>query len=478
MNVSQFPAIGSYDRHLRFQAMFQSAAIGIGICHLNGVISEVNPELSRLVGYSNAELEGTHILELDPQSSKIEHKYRLENGGGVSAGFSHDGHLLAELLQGKRDSFVIEKLYTRKGGSELWGHLTLSLGRDLRHQPAFLIAMLADATERKRVEAHMREAERMEVIGRLAGGIAHDFNNLLTGILLYCDLLSAGLGGNGFANRGLSRKSERRGLVKGELVQGGSEANELCQHVEEVRLAGEQGAALTHQLLAIARKQAAEPRPIAINEIVASTNNLLQRLIGERIELVTVLDAEAGRVLADPAQLRQILLNLVLNARDAMPKGGIITLSTRVAEFPSNVSREVSQMDAGGNRRAAALMVKDNGQGMDAATRARLFEPFFTTKDPGYGTGLGLATVQRVVSESGGTITVESEVGRGTSIEIFLPSLTATIEKFANSEDFSSAHPAGPKFPNSNHQSCNQDNPVAQAYTAKVIGDSSPKANL
>jgi two-component system, cell cycle sensor histidine kinase and response regulator CckA len=471
--VSQFPAIGNYDRHLRFQAMFQSAAIGIGICHLNGVISEVNPELSRLVGYSNAELAGTHILGLDPQSGKIEHKNRPENGGGVSAGFSHDGHLLAELLQGKRDSFVIEKLYIRKGGSELWGHLTVSLGRNLRHQPAFLIAMLADATERKRVEAHMREAEKMEVIGRLAGGIAHDFNNLLTGILLYCDLLSAGLGGDGSANRGLSRKSVERGR----LVKGGSEANELCQHVEEVRMAGEQGAALTHQLLAIARKQAAEPRPIAINEIVASTNNLLRRLIGERIELVTVLDAEAGRVLADPAQLRQILLNLVLNARDAMPKGGTITLSTRVAEFPSNVSRKISDLQAGTARRAAALMVKDNGQGMDATTRARLFEPFFTTKDPGYGTGLGLATVRRVVSESGGTITVESEVGRGTSIEIFLPSLTATIEKFANSEDFSSARPAGSKFPNSNDQSSNQDSRVAQAYTAEVIRDRSPKVN-
>jgi two-component system, cell cycle sensor histidine kinase and response regulator CckA len=433
----------------------------------------VNPELSRLVGYSNAELAGTHILGLDPQGGEIEHKNRLENGGGVSAGFSHDGHLLAELLQGKRDSFAIEKLYVRKGGSELWGHLTVSLGRDLRHQPAFLIAMLADGTERKRVEAHMREAEKMEVIGRLAGGIAHDFNNLLTGILLYCDLLSAGLAGNGFANRGLARKSER-----GELVKGGSEANELCQHVEEVRMAGEQGAALTHQLLAIARKQAAEPRPIAINEIVASTNNLLRRLIGERIELVTVLDAEAGRVLADPAQLRQILLNLVLNARDAMPKGGTITLSTRVAEFPSNVSGEISHLEAGSARRAAALMVKDNGQGMDATTRARLFEPFFTTKDPGYGTGLGLATVQRVVSESGGTITVESEVGRGTSIEIFLPSLTASIEKFANCEIPSSARPAGPNFPNSNDQSSNQDNRVAQAYTAKVNRDRSPKVNL
>ena len=138
--------------------------------------------------------------------------------------------------------------------------------------------MLADATERKRVEEHLREAEKMEVIGRLAGGIAHDFNNLLTGILLYCDLLSAVL-------------VWRADDWNGGLESGGLEPSELCQHVEEVRMAGEQGAALTHQLLAIARKQAAEPRPILINEIVASTENLLRRLIGEQIELVLLLDS-------------------------------------------------------------------------------------------------------------------------------------------------------------------------------------------
>src|SRR6202051_4193148 len=362
MNViSQFPAVrnnnnNNDDRHLRFQAMFQSAAIGIGICHLNGLISEVNPELSRLVGYSNEELAGAHILELNPRDHEIENQSRAKNVRGVSSGgFSHDGHLLAELLQGKRDSFAIERLYVRKGGSELWGHLTVSLGRNLHHQPAFLIAMLADATERKRVEEHMREAEKMEVIGRLAGGIAHDFNNLLTGILLYCDLLSAGLGGDGLGGDGLaSRGLARSSTDSGKSVKGRSQASELWQHVEEVRMAGEQGAALTHQLLAIARKQAAEPRPVLINEIVASTENLLQRLIGEQIELLIVLDSGAGLVLADPAQLRQILLNLVLNARDAMPQGGKITLSTRVAEFPSN--GEISDLEAGSARRAAALM--------------------------------------------------------------------------------------------------------------------------
>ena len=259
--------------------------------------------------------------------------------------------------------------------------------------------MLADATERKRVEEHLREAEKMEVIGRLAGGIAHDFNNLLTGILLYCDLLRAGLENSGFGS-------------------GAWERSELSQHIEEVRRAGEQGAALTRQLLTIARKQAAELHPIAINEVVASTHNLLQRLIGEQIEMVveldSVLDSGAGLVLADPAQLRQVLLNLVLNSRDAMPLGGKIRLCTRAAEFPKNG-------DPGNPRRAVSLAVQDNGCGMDTETRARLFEPFFSTKKPGEGTGLGLATVHRIVSEAGGIIEVLSKPGQGTCIEVFLP---------------------------------------------------------
>jgi signal transduction histidine kinase len=223
----------------------------------------------------------------------------------------------------------------------------------------------------------------MEVIGRLAGGIAHDFNNLLTGVLLYCDLLSDG-------------------------IQRGSQ---LLQHVEEIRLAGEQGAALTQQLLAIARKQVPQPRPILLNDVVSSSENLLRRLIGEQIELATLLAPKLRSVHADPAQLRQVLLNLVLNARDAMPQGGRITVRTQ------------AKNRLNGTQPAVSLLVEDNGCGMDEPTRARLFEPFFTTKPPGHGTGLGLATVQRIVSESGGTIDVKSEAGHGTRIEVSLPAL-------------------------------------------------------
>jgi len=437
MNVlTQFPAAPDYGRERRFQAMFEGAAIGIGICGLDGRILEANPALSRMLGYSVEELAGAYAGDFFPEvHPEVRSQARREVGREIDHGnFSPGEPRLGELMRGERGSIESEKRYRRKDGSELLGHLTVSLGRDARREPAFLIAMLADATERKRVDEHLREAEKMEVIGRLAGGIAHDFNNLLTGILLYCDLLSCGL--------------ESGRLGNGGLEGGGLAPSELCQHVEEVRMAGEQGAALTHQLLAIARKQAAEPRPILINEIVASTENLLRRLIGEQIELVIVLDSGldsgAERVLADPAQLRQILMNLVLNARDAMPHGGTITLSTRAAEFPGEACSEGSRRaEPGSARRAVALTVEDNGCGMDEETRARLFEPFFTTKKPGEGTGLGLATVERIVSEAGGRIEVESEPGCGTSIEVFFPAVEYADERSSRAGFPSEASAAG-----------------------------------
>jgi PAS domain S-box-containing protein len=416
MNViHQFPAVHDYGGDLRFQAMFEGAAVGIGICRLDGRILEANPALSRMLGYSQQELRGKHVGELYPERRfEIGRECRCPRDPG---NLSHE-RLLGELVRGERDRFEMDKCCRRKDGSEFCGHLTLSLARDARQQPAFLIAMLADATEHKRLEEHLREAEKMEVIGRLAGGIAHDFNNLLTGILLYCDLLSAGLESGGLETYGL----ETHGLETHEFETHELERSGLRQHVEEVRMAGQQGAALTQQLLAIAGKQAAQPCPIPINGIVASTENLLRRLIGEQIELVVALDSalDSGGllVLADPVQLRQILMNLVLNARDAMPQGGKIWLITRAAEFPGEAS---SNAEPGIARRAVSLSVKDNGCGMDAETRARLFEPFFTTKKPGKGTGLGLATVQRIVNEVGGMIEVESKPGQGASIEVFLP---------------------------------------------------------
>jgi len=363
--VTQFSAAHDYDRDLRFSAMFEAAAIGIGICQPDGKILEANPALAKMLGYSREELAGVHAHEFYPEF-RPEFPRRPSDANSVQ-----EERLLGELLRGECASFEIEKRCQRKDGSAFWGHFTVSLARDTRRQTAYLVAMLADATERKCMEEHLREAEKMEVIGRLAGGIAHDFNNLLTGVLLYCDLLSAGLADSAVKPAGLS------------------------QHIDEIRMAGEQGAALTQQLLAIARKQAAEPRPLLINEIVASMESLLRRLIGEPIELVTTLDPSAGPVLADLSQFRQVVLNLVLNARDALPHGGKIRLITRAAEFPG-------LSEPGNPKPSVSLAVKDNGCGMNEETRGHLFEPFFTTKNPGEGTGLGLATVQRIVSEAGG----------------------------------------------------------------------------
>jgi two-component system cell cycle sensor histidine kinase/response regulator CckA len=452
MNVmTQFPAVRDYERDLGSREVFEGpgAEVGIGICRLDGRILSANPVLSQMLGYSQQELAATHAGELYPELGRelfpeangdVGRKKALRepiNRDPTNDDCPNDDspneRLLGELMRGERASFDLEKHYRRKDESEFWGHLTVSLGCDAEGAPAFLITMLVDATERRREEEHLRTAEKMEVIGRLAGGIAHDFNNLLTGILLYCDLLSAGLESAGLIGGGL----QSSGLQNDALRIG------LSQHVQEVRMASEQGAALTHQLLAIARKQAADPRPIAIDEIVASTKNLLRRLIGEQIELVISLDSASldsatlntgsldgvggGMVLADPAQLRQILLNLVLNARDALPQGGEIQISTRSAEFPSNG-------EPGKVRRAVVLAVKDNGCGMDAETCARLFEPFFTTKNPGEGTGLGLATVQRIVNAAGGRITVVSELGSGTLIEVFLPTIQTSMIEAPNME--------------------------------------------
>ena len=356
----------SYDPELRLTSLAEGAAIGIATCTLDGRLLEGNAALLKMLGYCRQELAGMPIQELRPDDSP------------GADGFD-------ELNQGKRDSAKRESRYRRKDGTCFWGRLTVSVVHDAGGDAAFLIALLEDATEDRRAAEAAREAEKMEVIGRLAGSIAHDFNNLLTGVLLNCDLLADGIGADA----------------------------PLFQHVEEIRMAGEQGAALTQQLLAIARKQVIQPRPISINDLVTSTHNLLGRLIGEQIDFVTVLAPGIQTVLADPGQLRQVLLNMVLNARDAMPHGGCITVRTRV------------NPRVNGGPAMVALLVEDTGCGMDEQTRARLFEPFFTTKPAGKGTGLGLAIVQRIVSESGGTIDVESEPGRGTRIQVSFPAFVA-----------------------------------------------------
>ncbi len=253
----------------------------------------------------------------------------------------------------------------------------------------FQVMHTRDVSRETQAERRLREAQGMEVVGRLLGGVAHDFNNLVTGIMLYCDLLL------------------------GELEEG----SRSRRHVQEMRVASEHGAALVQQLLAVARPPDEEFRAFVLNDVISGIEDLLVRLIGENIVLSLALAADLGQVKMDPAQVQQILLNLVLNARDAMPNGGRITLSTRNASDSLCHSGE-SKSQVG---QWVELTVADSGDGMDAETLDRAFEPFFTTKNPGRGNGLGLATARRLVRQQGGTIMAESEPGKGTRVFLRLP---------------------------------------------------------
>ena len=267
-------------------------------------------------------------------------------------------------------------------------------------------SLLGEIVERKHAQEalrqsgeQLRQSQKMEAVGRLAGGVAHDFNNLLTAILGYSELLAA-----------------RRDL------------DESCrQHVETIQKAGRQAAAVTHQLLAFSRKQILQPRVIDLNALVADFEKILRRVIGEHIELRTVATAESGRVRADPNQLEQVILNLGVNARDAMmPAGGKLTIRTASVRLDEAAAARVAPDLAAGPY--VLLEVADTGHGMDDEVKSRIFEPFFTTKGPGKGTGLGLSTVYGVVKQSGGTVLVESAPGAGCTFRVYLPQEQAELE--------------------------------------------------
>jgi two-component system cell cycle sensor histidine kinase/response regulator CckA len=286
-------------------------------------------------------------------------------------------------------------VHTRRDGTCL--HLELAKAGFHLQGGEFQVVRTRDVGWQKQVERQLHEAQTLEAIGRLVGGVAHDFNNLLTGIMLYCDLLI------------------------GELEKD----SRPQRHVQEMRLAGEHGAALVQQLLAVARPHDEETRVFVLNDVVRGIEDLLTRLIGENIVLNTSLAADLGRVRMDPAQIQQILLNLVLNARDAMPGGGEIKLSTRNCADCFNSEAQASEESRLQIASWVELSVTDTGSGMDSETLERAFEPFFTTKKPGRGNGLGLATARRLVRQEGGSIIAQSEPDKGTQIIVRLPRVPA-----------------------------------------------------
>jgi PAS domain S-box-containing protein len=297
------------------------------------------------------------------------------------------------LLNGQTD--VCEYRIRAKDGRILWMRL---YGRPLwdaaEARVMRIYGAVQDITQIKQLEQQLSQAHKMEAIGHLAGGIAHDFNNLLTVILGNTEL----------------------------LLDPTTPIEALRENAKQIQDAMKRAAALTRQLLAFSRQQVLEPRQLNINTVVNEMRQLLHRLIGEGIDLVTRLDWDVGSVHADPSQIEQVIMNLAVNARDAMPGGGTLAIQTSNVVFDD---ADTPTQHGVGRGRYVMLTISDTGMGMDAQTRARIFEPFFTTKAPGKGTGLGLATVHGIVAQSRGAITVESAPNQGSTFAIYLPQMDA-----------------------------------------------------
>jgi PAS domain S-box-containing protein len=360
------------DSEERFRAMFEGAPLGAAVTDLEQRIVASNRALVELLGHPESELAGRRIADLSPHDDT-----------------EPDAALYADLLAGRRDRYAFERRLLRQDGSAVLGQVSVSLVRDALDRPQFAIFMVEDLTESKQLEEQLRHAQKLEAVGQLAGGVAHDFNNLLTIIT---------------------------GRTRFALGHTASEA--IRTDLEEVASAADRAAALTTQLLAFSRRQVMQPRVIEINTVVAGMDRMLRRLIGEDVEVATTFADDLGRVRADPGQLEQVILNLAVNARDAMPGGGRLTIETRNAHLGDSLHGADRRPEPGDYVR---LTVTDTGHGMDERTRAHVFEPFFTTKEPGKGTGLGLSTVYGIVVQSGGYLAVESRVGEGSSFDVYLP---------------------------------------------------------
>jgi PAS domain S-box-containing protein len=365
----------------RYRSLVDHAPDIVFASDLHGNLTSVNPAAEFLLGYTQEELLGQNIWDLLPAAQREaarEHLRRLISG-------ESPGPLECEIQV--------------KGGGILIVEVNLSLMRK-RGQPVAMHGILRDATERHRLEEQLLQAQKMEAIGRLAGGVAHDFNNLLTVINGYSDMLI----------KDLPENDPQRPAI------------------EEIRGAGERAASLTKQLLTFGRRQISRPRPLELNVLVRGAERMLQQLIGEDIVLETSLDPALDLAMADPGQMHQVLLNLSINARDAMPDGGRLLLATANARFEAENAPPGCRPGA-----YVKLTVTDTGAGMAEETMRHLFEPFFTTKPSGLGTGLGLATVYGIVEQGGGSVGVFSEPGKGCRFDIYLPCAEGPAEQVSAS---------------------------------------------
>ena len=373
------------DSEERTRTIVETAVEGIITIDERGTIESLNSSAGRMFGYEPGELVGSNVRVLMPPPFREE----------------HDGYLRRYRETGERRIIGIgrEVVGLRKGGEQFPLHISVGELR-LRNRRLFT-AVLRDLTQDKQSEEELRraqhqllQAQKLEAIGKLAGGIAHDFNNYLTVILGNVELMAPDLPEEGTPRQVLG----------------------------EIEKASRQSAALTQQLLAFSRAQVLEPRVVDLNRIVSGVEAMLERILGEDIDLHFETETKLEPVLVDPSQLEQVIMNLAVNARDAMPRGGTLSLVTGDVYLDDEFAAAHQGIRPG---RHAMLVVTDTGTGMDQGVLSQIFEPFFTTKGKDRGTGLGLSTVFGILKQSGGSISVESEVGRGTTFRIYLPLVEA-----------------------------------------------------
>ena len=352
----------------RSRTMFAAAPTAIMLFDRTGRILSANRSAESLFGYSEQEMIG-----------KLPTTFRHPDD------VDHGDDAFGQLIRGERDSYRREASFVTKSGTTVVAHIATALVRDADGKPAYVIGMAEDVTEQRQLEEQLRQSQKLEAIGRLAGGVAHDFNNMLTAIGGYTALAL--------------EQADTGSTLRGDL--------------DEIRKATDRAALLTRQLLAFSRKQVLMPELLNLNDVVLELEAMLRPLLGEEVTLTMQLDPGLGPIEADPGQLHQVVMNLVVNASDAMPNGGEITIATA----NSDVGENDDSIEPG---HYVTLAVRDTGEGIDEQTLRQIFEPFFTTKDAGKGTGLGLATVYGIVKQTGGYVAVESELDIGSAFTIYL----------------------------------------------------------
>src|SRR6266849_1255568 len=355
-----------------FRSVIENAPYGIYRANASGMFLRVNPALQKMLGYATQEELSHANLATDIYRNPEEHRRANELFAGTTG-------------------FDVEVEWKRKDGTPLKARCSGRLIEDEQgesHGEAYFEVFVEDATEKRVLERQLHMAVKMEAVGRLSGGIAHDFNNLLGVIIGYAQVM-------------------KRKLKNGE---------DLFEYAEEIEKAGQRAASLTRQLLAFSRQQVLAPAVLDLNALISDMGKMIHRLIGEDIELAMKLDPGIGSVKADQGQIEQVVMNLAVNARDAMPEGGNLVLETAAVTLDQAYTRHHPGSKAGSY---VMFSVSDTGMGMNAETLAHIFEPFFTTKELGKGTGLGLATVYGVVKQSDGYICVDSETGHGSSFKVY-----------------------------------------------------------